>query len=94
MALAMERERLLARSALLRDRVTEQAAVLTPVLTLGDRVSDAVRWGRSHPALLASALVVVVVLRPRFVWRWALRGWTSWQLVRRLHRRFQGVVGD
>lgn len=87
LALAMERERLVARSERLRERVAAQAAALTPALDFGDRVRDGVRWVHGHPALVASALAVVAIVRPRVVWRWGLRAWSVWKLVGRWRRR-------
>ena len=91
--LALQRERLLARSTVLRERVVEQSAVLAPALDLGDRLRDASRWVSTHPALVLSALVVVVVVRPRVAWRWGLRAWSTWLLARSWRRRLQVVTG-
>ena len=72
--LALARERLLERSADVRERVAVNPAALLPALALGDRVRDVAYWLRTHPALAVSAFVVVVVVRPRTVWRWNARG--------------------
>ena len=40
-------------------------------------------WARTHPALVVSVVVVVAVVRPRATWRWTLRVWSAWKIVRR-----------
>lgn len=87
LALIVERERLLARSASLRARLVDQSKALTPVLNLADRLRDGVHWLRAHPVLVAAAVVAVVAVRPRWAWRWSLRAWSVWQFARRLHSR-------
>ena len=92
MALAMARERLLTRSGHLRQQVADQSAALMPALALADRGRDAARWLRAHPAWVAAALSAALVARPRAVWRWGLRAWSAWQLVRRWRRRVEGLM--
>lgn len=92
LALAMSRERLLVRSANLRERVADQSSALTPALMLGDRVRDTARWLRHHPAVLVSAFVVVVVVRPRVAFRWSIRVWSAWQFVRGWRRRLEALT--
>ena len=89
-ALVQRREALLARSAALRERMAVDASGLAAPLRPADRVLDALRWVRAHPALPALGAAVVVLWRPRRAWRWAVRGWTlwrGWQRLRRLVRR-------
>lgn len=92
--LAVARQRLLERSTDARERVALQSAALTPVLSLGDRVNDAVFWVRAHPELVVSAVVVVAVVRPRTTWRWTLRAWGAWRFVRRWRSRLGPVLGS
>jgi len=89
--LALTRERLLERSADVRERVAVQSAALLPALALGDRVRDVAYWLRTHPALAVSAFVVVVVVRPRIVWRWSLRAWSAWRFVRGWRNRLSAL---
>jgi YqjK-like protein len=91
--LALQRERLLARSTVLRERVLEQSAALTPVLNLGDRLRDGRRWVGQHPTLVLSAVVLVVVVRPRTAWRWGLRAWSTWVTVHSWRHRLQALTG-
>ena len=72
--LALRREQLLARSDQLRQALTVQSAAWVPVLAMGDRARAAGQWLQQHPGIVFSAVVVVVVVRPRLVWRWSLRG--------------------
>lgn len=78
------REQLLLRSAALRQRFAHEARALEPPLARADRVLGGLRWLRGHPGLVAGGVVVVIVLRPRQAWRWALRGWWGWRLWQRL----------
>lgn len=85
--LALRRERLVGRSRQLRQDVATHAAVLDPVLTMGDRLRDGMAWVRAHPQALAAAVVGFAVVRPRRAWRWGLRLWGTWRLLGSLQRR-------
>ncbi|MDY0058160.1 MAG: YqjK-like family protein [Methyloversatilis sp.] len=85
--LALTRERLIERSRQLRVEAATQSAVLGPVLHVGDQIRDSVVWVRSHPEVLAAALVGFAVVRPRRVWRWGLRLWGAWRLLGTLQHR-------
>ena len=90
--LALARERLLVRSAMLRDELARQSVALSPWLKAGDVGRDAVHWVRANPELVVGAVAVVVVLRPRFVWRWSLRGWSVWRFSVRWRSRLAAVM--
>ena len=85
--LALARERLVERSRRLRVEAAAQSAVLDPVLNVGDQIRDGAAWVRSHPQVLAAALVGFAVVRPRRVWRWGLRLWGAWRLLGTLQHR-------
>lgn len=85
--LALARERLIERSRRLRVEAATQSAVLDPVLNVGDHIRDGAAWIRSHPEVLAAALVGFVLARPRRVWRWGLRLWGTWRLLDTLQHR-------
>lgn len=78
--------RLLARSEQLRDSVARDAQVLRRPLDLVDQARAGWRWLRAHPPwAMGAAALVVLVLRPRRVWRWSARlfwGWRTWRRVR------------
>lgn len=84
MALALARERLQQRSAMLRERVAAESVVLQPALTLAERLRDAARWVRTHPGLVAVGVAALVVLRPRRAFGWGLRVWSGWRLLGRV----------
>ena len=86
-ALAQKKQRLLVRSADLRDRMGTHAEGLAPLFRAADRLREAGAVLRRHPEWVVGAVVLVVVARPRFVWRWAQRGfvgWRMWKSVRQL----------
>ena len=89
--LALRREQLLARSDQLRQALTVQSAAWGPVLAMGDRARAAGRWVQQHPGIVLSAVVVVVVVRPRLVWRWSLRAWSAARFVRTLRSNLGGL---
>ncbi len=82
--LALRRQRLLLRSAALRDALAEQSVVLGPPLAAADRVQAGGRWLYRQRGWLAGAAVVVLVLRPRRAWRLLSTGWWLWRRARRL----------
>ncbi len=90
--LALARERLRVRSSVLRGEVVQQSRALTPLLSAADKGRDAVYWARTHPEWVAAAVVVLVVLRPRFVWRWGMRSWSLWQITRRWRVLLAGIL--
>lgn len=89
--LAMARQRLLARSGVLREQVAVQSAALAPALLWGDRIRDAGWWARAHPEWMISAVVVVAIVRPRAAWRWTLRAWGAWRFMRRWQGRLAAM---
>jgi hypothetical protein len=71
--------RLLQRSAALRLRASAELQQMEPAFALGDRLLQAGTWLRRNPVYLASALAVLVVLKPRAVLGTATRAWYVWQ---------------
>jgi len=85
--LGLKKQRLLLRSADLRDRMGAHAGGLVPLFAGVDRLREAGAALRRHPEWVAGGIVVLVVVRPRFVWKWAQRGivgWRIWKGARRL----------
>ena len=83
--LALERERLLVRSAQLRLELGAQSTVLRTPLTVVDKVRAGTHWLRHHPEWPLGALAVLVLLRPGRVVRWSahlLWGWRLWRRAR------------
>ena len=78
--LAARRERLLLRSAQLREQLGSRARVLRPALRTVDRVrggAQAVRDNRSWVLLGGAALVGAVLVRPRLMMGLGLRVWSG-----------------
>ncbi len=80
----VRRQELLRQSSELRSSLERHAQGLSPVLTGADRVWAAGVWLREHPLVPAAAVFLLALRRPRGVLRWARRGWSAWQLARRL----------
>lgn len=83
-ALAVRQRLLLVRSTETRAELATQAAVLRTPLALADMVVGAWRWLQAHPQLPLAAGAVLLVLRPRRVFRWGMRGWWAWRQFQRL----------
>lgn len=78
--LALKKQRLLVRSADLRDRMGMHAQGLVPVFVAVDRLREAGAAARRHPEWVAAGIIVLVVVRPRFAWRWVQRGIVGWRI--------------
>ena len=76
--LARRRAALVARAAAQRAVLAHAYAPWRGPLAIVDQGLVAVRYIRSHPALLVGVVAVVAVLRPRRVARWLQRGWVAW----------------
>ena len=84
MELALRRQRLLIRSAALRDALAEQAAVLDAPFAAADRARAGVHWLVRQRAWLGVGLVFVLAVRPRRAWRLLGFGWRLWRRARRV----------
>lgn len=83
--LALRQQRLLMRSAALRASIADQAVVLETPFAIADRVHAGARWAwRERIALIGGAAVVLVLLRPRRVWKLARFGWRAWRRAQRV----------
>lgn len=79
--------RLLVRSSELRSQFAHHAVAWQSPLALADKVQAGWRWLRAHPELPLAAALVVLVLRPRRVWRLGWRLWAGWRLWQRVQGR-------
>jgi YqjK-like protein len=84
MLLARRRERLVRRSAHLRDATAAELRALQPALSWADRIQDAWLWLRANPLAAAAGVAALAVWRPRRVLGWGLRAWSAWKLVQRV----------
>ena len=88
--LLQRREQLLLRSAQARAEWVQQADVLRRPLALVDRARAAAQWLLQHPEWPIGALLLVAVLRPGRMLRWAGFAWQGYALYRRAHRLMVG----
>jgi YqjK-like protein len=84
--LAERRATLVAQADHQRDTMALAAEPWRKPLTLADQGLSALRYLWQHPLLLAGMAVTVAILRPRFIFRWAQRGWLAWRLTRGVRR--------
>jgi hypothetical protein len=77
-------QRLLARSAVLRERLGSDLATLQAPLALADSAIAAGRWLNGHRELVGAGALLLALRRPRRALRWVGRGWALWRAGRRL----------
>lgn len=87
--LAVQRGRLLERSAMQRDMLRQQLQPVVGAMQRTDRTMATLRHGTdyllTHPGMLVSAAAAVIILRPQRIWRWTKRGllvWSVWRKAR------------
>jgi len=85
--LAERRKRLVAQAEAQRALLTTNLAPWRERLRLADRGIAAVRYVRSHPALVLGVALLIAALRPRRAGTWLQRGLLAWQIGRRLRSR-------
>lgn len=81
--IAERRRVLVSQAAAQRFVLGQEVAQWKPRLALADRGIAVFRYVRRHPALLAGAGVVAMLLRPKRGGVWLQRGLIAWQLVSR-----------
>lgn len=92
--LAARRRALQQRSAELRERLALHGEALAPAFGWADRAREGWRWMRAHPWVPLAGAALLVLRRPRVLWRgaWlAWRGWRVWQRYGPLWRRWLGA---
>ena len=88
--LVLRKQRLLQKSAVLRAEFAGHVVGVTPLLTAADRVCAGARWLGARPYLVVLATTVLVIAKPRAVWRWAKRGFVLWRVWNRARGFLQG----
>jgi hypothetical protein len=82
--LALKKQRLQLKSAILRSAFAEQAMTWAPAFAAADRIREGVAWMRRHPVLPVAMLVALLVARPRALLRGAAGAWVVWRGWQRL----------
>jgi YqjK-like protein len=85
----IRRQELLRQSSDLRARLQAHALGLAPALRGADQAWAAGVWLREHPIVPAAVVFLLALRRPRGLLRWARRGWSAWQLARRLRSAWE-----
>ena len=88
--MAERRKTLVARVANQRAELSQALAPWREALAVADRGWVAVRYIRSHAALLAGVAAFVAPLRHRRVGKWLRRGWLVWRMARVVKRILPG----
>lgn len=81
-ALLVERERLLMRCDLQRERLVELTAVCQRPLRLADRVLGIVKYFRDRPLLVGVGVALIFALRARTTLGLIRKGYTFWRTLR------------
>lgn len=84
--LLRRRERLLLRSAMLRQDWAMQVQGLRNPLGLADKAREAAQWLVQHPEWPIGAALLIVLLRPGRALRWASYGLQGYGVYRRMQR--------
>lgn len=85
-ALAQRCDVLQARNAVLRQALAADSRALQAPLAVADQALAGGRWLRAHPQWVAVGVAVLVIWRPRRVWRLGARAWGAWRLWQRVQR--------
>lgn len=85
--LALKKQRLLLRSAELRDQWIVCAGTMKPLCAGADRIRAAGAWLRRHPELPVAVIAALVATRPRRLFRWLRRAVSVALFWRRLRKR-------
>lgn len=89
--LALQRELLRARSAVLRAGIAQDLRTLAAPLAAGDQARGALQWLKAHPLVPLAGVALLVAARPRRVLRLGLKAFGAWQLWRRARRLWRSV---
>lgn len=82
----LRQERVLRRSARLRNDLIQQSEVLIAPMAQMDRVLRGVSWLRRHPVYMAALAAATLAFKPRNAMSKIGRAWTLWTMVGRFLR--------
>lgn len=86
--LMRRRGELIARSRQLRETWAQQAGALRSSFGLADQLRVGARWLASHPQWPLGVVAVLVIVRPRRMFKLASTLWWGFSLYRRVRRIF------
>ena len=86
-AIETKHARLIERAARERADVAQTLQSWAQPLGFADRCVEVLRYVISRPPLVAGAMLVFALLRPRRALKWARRAWEIWQGYRWLTRK-------
>ena len=84
--LVERQQRLLARSALLRESLANQSGVIQRPLALADRVAQGLEWLYKRPYWSVAAITVFVVAKPSRILIWGSRMWWIWKSFQKVQK--------
>ena len=84
--LAERRERLVAQAAAQRMALEQNIEPWRVPLALADQGLTALRFIKSHPALIVGGGILFAMLKPGSVGKWLQRGWITWQIINKLRK--------
>jgi len=88
--LAERRATLIAKAENQRNALSQAAVPLRVPLALADRGLAGITYLKLHPEWLAGSAVVVLLLKPRRIFKWAQQGWLVWRFTRSLKNKLYG----
>jgi YqjK-like protein len=85
--LAERRAALIAKAENQRGALSQAVVPLRVPLALVDHGLAGINYLKLHPEWLAGSAVLVLLLRPRNIFKWAQRGWLAWRFTRSLKNK-------
>jgi hypothetical protein len=74
-----------------RQLLAEHGVVLERACYVFDQARTGTGWIKRHPGIVGAAVALLVVLKPRKVWRWGQRAFWVWQGWRALRQRVLSI---
>lgn len=87
LALAKERDHIVAQIAYERALIAQNADSLRRLTHLVDKLTQGVRYLKKHPEVLLLPAAIIMVSRPRRLWTWAGSSLGVWRMVQVFRNR-------
>ena len=88
--LAERRATLIARAESQRDTLGQAVVPLRVPLAVVDQGLAGINYLKLHPEWLAGSAVLMLLLKPRRIFKWAQNGWLAWRFARSLKNKLYG----